>query len=385
MCRRVAAVPAVRPVALDRAEQAGAGKPSECQHEHDARRAVRQGHPGSITPGNVIFTRTLSGTASDTGPLANSTSDRAAGARPPGHLAMPAALLPLRFADGPLPSAAEPISARRMTCTGDRYHGPVTLRALLPKEHGAYGQMIMPIATSIAVAGASPLTALLTAATAAAFLAHEPLLVLLGRRGGRATRELGPAARAWLAITLAAAGASGIWAALALPPGIRWSLAVPLVPAAIFIAALLRGREKRALAEIAVAAAFAGVALPLCVASGAPARAGTTVALAFAATFITATLAVRSIILATRGGGDPAAARRLRAATMAVSCTAAGTLAAAAAAGWLPWTTLVASGPGLAAATYLALAPPPPTRLRRVGWTLVAVSVSASIILVLGL
>ena len=47
---------------------------------------------------------------------------------------------------------------------------------MFPKEHGAYGQLLFPLATSLVVAGVTA-PALLTAASAAyaAFMAHEPL------------------------------------------------------------------------------------------------------------------------------------------------------------------------------------------------------------------
>jgi hypothetical protein len=68
---------------------------------------------------------------------------------------------------------------------------------MLPKEHGAYGQMAMPLVTSLVVAGASAPGLLLATAVVIAFLMHEPLVVLLGRRGGRAKREAGGRAGRW--------------------------------------------------------------------------------------------------------------------------------------------------------------------------------------------
>jgi hypothetical protein len=62
---------------------------------------------------------------------------------------------------------------------------------MLPKEHGAYGQLLFPMATAFAVAGVSPESGVAAAAMTAVFLAHEPLLVWLGRRGSRAKRENG--------------------------------------------------------------------------------------------------------------------------------------------------------------------------------------------------
>ena len=44
---------------------------------------------------------------------------------------------------------------------------------LLTKEHGAYFQMALPIATSFAIAGVSPPALLFALAVIAGFLAHE--------------------------------------------------------------------------------------------------------------------------------------------------------------------------------------------------------------------
>ena len=53
--------------------------------------------------------------------------------------------------------------------------------------------------------------------------------------------------------------------------------------------------------------------------------------------------------------------------------------------GLLPWTTLAAVLPGVVAAVFLVILPPPPTRLRIVGWTLVSTSVTTTAILVIWL
>ena len=50
---------------------------------------------------------------------------------------------------------------------------------LLPREHGAYFQMGLHMATAFAVAGVALPPALFALAVIAGFLAHEPLLVVL--------------------------------------------------------------------------------------------------------------------------------------------------------------------------------------------------------------
>jgi Cu/Ag efflux pump CusA len=48
------------------------------------------------------------------------------------------------------------------------------VKVLLPKEHGAYGQIAFPLATAFAVAGVSAAGLFLCITAVAGFLAHEP-------------------------------------------------------------------------------------------------------------------------------------------------------------------------------------------------------------------
>jgi hypothetical protein len=256
-----------------------------------------------------------------------------------------------------------------------------SLLALLPHEHGAYSQLAFPLLTALLVAGLSTGGLLIALAAVAVFLAHEPAAVLLGLRGVRIKRERGPAAVRWLSWWLAAAAAAGIGAVLAMPAG-RWSLAVPIVPAAMLATATAIGREKSAAGEVAAAIAFASIAVPVCVAGGASAIAGIVVAVPFALLFVASTLAVRVVILRVRGGGDPRATRATRRIALGFSLTAVAALAALAAVARLPWSVLVASVPGLALACATAIHPPAPARLRTLGWTLVAVTLMTAAIIV---
>jgi len=256
---------------------------------------------------------------------------------------------------------------------------------MLPKEHGAYGQMALPLATAMAAAGASASSLLLSAAVVAGFLAHEPLLVLLGRRGSRARRESSRRARRWLATTAMTAAGTGVLGAWSMPAGARWSLALPLLPATVLSATIAAGREKGVAAEVAVAAAFSLVAVPVSLAAGARVEDGAAIAAVFAGIFVTATLSVRGIIATTRGGGNVETARRFTIATILLAGVAVAGLAWAATRGLMPWAGLAAGVPGLGLAAALALVPPPPSRLRAVGWTLVAVSVAAGVTLAIGL
>jgi hypothetical protein len=122
---------------------------------------------------------------------------------------------------------------------------------MLPREHGAYSQMALPLVTSFVIAGVTVPAALTGLAVVLGFLAHEPLIVLLGRRGPRVRAELEGRAKTTLAVGSAAMIAVGLAALVQAPAAVRWSFALPLVPAAVVAAGLFAKREKSAPAEIA--------------------------------------------------------------------------------------------------------------------------------------
>ena len=256
------------------------------------------------------------------------------------------------------------------------------MNVYLPREHGAYGQMAFPLVTAFGVAGVSLAGVLLATAVIAAFLAHEPAAVRFGRRGVRAAREYRTAAARWLWACIAIALGAGIGAALILDPSVRWSLGVPAVPALVLIAAMAQGREKSWYGETAAALAFAGAAVPVALAAGAPPQTAWHVAVPFALLFATTTLAVRVVILRVRGGGNPQATAATRRAVLAMSIGALAIIATLAVAGVVSMTMLIAAAPGLATAIVVAARPPSATRLRAVGWSLVTVStLTAAIVL----
>jgi len=246
---------------------------------------------------------------------------------------------------------------------------------MLPKEHGAYGQVSLPLVAAFGVAGFSRPGVLLAIAVLAGFMAHEPASVLLGLRGSRAKRELGSTATRWLTgcVLLGAAGAAGALALMS--SDIRWSIVVPLVPALFLMVATMGGREKSWYGEVAASLAFAATAVPIAMAGGASLSTAVAVAIPFVLLFVASTLAVRVVILQVRRGGDPHAAAVTRRAAFVVAGCGAALLGWTALRDVLPASVLFAAAPGLATAAVVAAKPPSPARLRILGWTLVAVSI----------
>jgi hypothetical protein len=102
-------------------------------------------------------------------------------------------------------------------------------------------------------------------------------------------------------------------------------------------------------------------------------------ALPFALMFVAQTLAVRSVILRVRGGGNAAAAQTTARLALGVAAVGLAIFALLAVRGRVSWVAPSAAVPGALSAAYLALFPPPPTRLRTVGWALVSASVATAL------
>ena len=248
---------------------------------------------------------------------------------------------------------------------------------MFPKEHGAYGQLLFPIVTAMAI-GRPTLGALcLAVAVTCAFLGHEPLMVVAGLRGVRAQREERHRARHWVLAFAIFTSVSGVAAIGLMPHPARLATlaVVPLGAVVILIAVFGRGRT--VVGETLTAIALASVAFPVAIACGASTPTAATVATVFAAGFSSATLAVRSVIARTRT--PPATAARASAAVFAV--------AANVAAVWLGHVHVVDQAAGWTAhplallSIALAVIAPSAKNLRTVGWTLVATTTLTAVML----
>lgn len=248
-------------------------------------------------------------------------------------------------------------------------------RSLAPREHGAYGQLGLPLVAALAMGSPSLASVLLASASVAAFVAHEPLLVVLGRRGPKALREDGARARHRLgllgALALASAGV-GAWLA---PPLARMAMLVPAT-LALAVAALIRaGKEKTTPGECVAAAALAAAALPVAIAEGIRWNDAGAALFVWTLSFGAATFAVRGAIAHGRAP-VPLVWRLL---PDALICCG---LAALFASGAAPRLYVVASLPMVVLAAVLAVATPHPRSLKKVGWALVASSVLTAALLV---
>ena len=255
---------------------------------------------------------------------------------------------------------------------------------MLPREHGAYSQMALPLATTFFVCGVTHAAALTGVAVVLGFVAHEPLMVLVGRRGPRVRAEGVGRARFTLMIIGLAIIAVGVAAVLLATPAARPWFVLPLIPATVVAVGVLRKQEKSGPAEVAVALAFSLAAAPIAVAAGATVAIALSIAIPFAVIFVAGVLAVRVSILKVRAGGNPRAVRTTRAALAALAAIALTGLGTAAIRAVLPWTPLAAVVPGILVAVAFAFRTTA-SRLKTVGWTLMSASTAAAVMLIGGL
>jgi hypothetical protein len=246
---------------------------------------------------------------------------------------------------------------------------PPPRRSLLPKEHGAWGQLAMPLLTALAIGAPTPGALLLASAVVLAFVAHEPLLVLLGQRGRRAAEEDGARARRWFVLLACASAAAGAGALLLLPSGARSAVLLPAALGALVGLLVWRRLEKTTPGEILVASALASAGFAVARAGGATLEAAAAALAAWVLSFAAATLAVQVILVRSRsrGGRDPG---HLHAALSALL----GLLAFALVAAGLPAVVGWATVPTVLLSIAVCLGRFSPRRLRQLGWGIVASS-----------
>jgi hypothetical protein len=252
--------------------------------------------------------------------------------------------------------------------------------SLLPREHGAWGQLATPLATGLALGRPGAAALLLALGVVLAFLAHEPLLVVLGHRGARVRDAAGARAARLLALLGIAAAASGAVALALAPPAARLAAVLPAALAAPVVPLVAARLEKTTLGELLVAAALSACAAPVAIAAGAPAAWGLGASAAWFLSFAAATLPVRATLLWARTKGERETRPLAAAGAAAIG---AGALAIAGA-GLLPWPAAAGVVPTALAATIVALLRVRPQRFTAVGWSLVAASVVALGIMVAG-
>jgi hypothetical protein len=252
---------------------------------------------------------------------------------------------------------------------------------LIPREHGAYGQLAFPLATALAIGRPTPGAIALAVAGVAAFLGHESLLVVLGQRGSRAAREQHPEARRTLLFFGALGVIAGVSAVVLLNAFARWALVLPAVLTLQLAVAVSSGTERSYPGELLAAATLSSLSVPVALGAGVTVRTAFTVFVVFAVVFFMATTAVHTII----GRVDVRARTLRRAVSGALTLLAVGALVLLVRVGFVQSIAPLAALPVTFVALALVTRPPLPRQLRTVGWTLVVATAATSILLIVAL
>jgi hypothetical protein len=167
---------------------------------------------------------------------------------------------------------------------------------LLPREHGAYAQVIFPLLTALALGNGSAPQFYWAVAALAVFVAHEPLLILAGDRGRRSHADLGEHARKLatrLSFVALGAGILGWWHA---PQAARLAVILPLGLAIFFLSLIISHREKTLAGELLASLTFSTTVIPVALAGGVSLRAALIAGAVWSAIFVLGTLTVRAVI-----------------------------------------------------------------------------------------
>jgi hypothetical protein len=257
-------------------------------------------------------------------------------------------------------------------------------RKMIPREHGAYAELLFPIATVLL--GGSPTTStwLLAVAAIACFLANEPLLVLFGQRGTRTKREESDRAkRALLIFALIALGA-GVAGLLLASTAVQYAVGVPLLLGVGLVMLAIQGLERSMLGEALAASTLSSIAVPLGLSAGLGLILTLAVALIWLLTSLLGTAVVRLTVERTKAKSDEELARvRLKRALLVLVCLAVLAVGVAAPYGsrvglWV----LAAAVPVAVVVLAMAVLQPTARRLRLMGWSLVAANLLSLIAVV---
>ena len=257
-------------------------------------------------------------------------------------------------------------------------------RRMIPREHGAYAELLFPMAAVFLGGLPGTSTWLLAIGAIAAFLANEPLLVLVGQRGTRMKREEGGRAKRTLLIFTIFALGAGIAGLVLAPRPAQISVLLSLLMGGTLIMLAVQGLERSMFGEALAAATLSSVAIPL----GLSARLSLTAALALALIWTVNALLGTSVVRLTVSRTKAKTPHQIRAvrlkrAGLIVLCLAVIAVGVAAPFGsrsglWV----LAAAVPAALAVLVVAALQPTARRLRLMGWSLVAANLLSLIAVV---
>lgn len=234
-------------------------------------------------------------------------------------------------------------------------------RSLWPREHGAYIQLLLPLLTALTATKPGLPAISLAFGAGLAFLASEPLRVVLGDRGPRMQKL--DRGRAWW--RLVALGTSALIAGvvgLALGPrSSLWTSLLVASPIGFLVIAARRRTLNTVGGELVAAVALCGAAVPVAVAAGMAIGDAIVMWCAWSLAYVATVIAVHHVIACHRCARPLGQARRW----VVLVGVALVTLIAFDSNAWF-------AGPLLSVALVVIALSPPATRLRTIGFTFLA-------------
>ncbi|MFZ1864199.1 MAG: YwiC-like family protein [Polyangiales bacterium] len=258
---------------------------------------------------------------------------------------------------------------------------------MVPREHGAYAELLFPIATVLLGGLPTAPTWLLAVAVVASFLANEPLLVLLGERGSRAKRRASDRAKRALLIFVLLALCAGIAGFVLSPRGVRIAIGLPLLLGGGLVLTAVQGLERSMFGEALAAAALSSVAIPLGLSAGLRPTAAVAVTLIWLVASLLGTSIVRLTIARTKSKTEEAQIKvAFKRAMLIGVCLVVIVVGVGAPFGsrtglWV----LAAAVPVAVVVLVMAALRPTTRRLRLMGWSLVAANFCSLIAVVITL
>ena len=257
-------------------------------------------------------------------------------------------------------------------------------RKMVPREHGAYAELLFPIGTVFL--GGSPTTStwLLAVGAIACFLANEPLLVLFGQRGNRMKREESDHAKRALLIFLLVAVGAGVAGLLLATTVVQYAVAMPLLLGLGLMMLASQGLERSMFGEALAASTLSSIAIPLGLSAGLGLVPTLAVASIWLLTSLLGTAVVRLTVARTKAKADEDLARvRFKRTLLVLVCLAVIAVGVAAPYGsrvglWI----LAAAVPVAVVVLAVAMLQPTARRLRLMGWSLVAANLCSLIAVV---
>ncbi|MGB5268464.1 MAG: YwiC-like family protein [Polyangiales bacterium] len=257
-------------------------------------------------------------------------------------------------------------------------------RKMVPREHGAYAELLFPIVCILLGGAPTTSTWLLSIGAIGAFLANEPLLVLFGQRGTRTQREESDRAKRVLLIFSLVALGAGIAGLSSASTQVKYAALVPLLLGVTLLMLAIQGLERSMFGEGLAAVTLSSIAIPLGLSAGLGRTVTLCVALLWLTTSLLGTAAVRLTIARTKASTEEHRGRvAFKRGLLILACSVTIVLGVVGLSGSRDGLSILAAAMPVAL-VVLAVAALRPTarRLRLMGWSLVAANLCSLIAVV---